>query len=401
MIWKLLRKNISIAQILGYALANLVGLAIVLSAIKFYGDVSAALGIAGSEEETDGTIAAKDYLVISRPVSMLSTFGMGSSNEGISDEDIADLRSQPWAKSVGEFTSANFSVTGSVDFHGQGMWTYLFLEAVPNEFLDINPSDWHFDPSDPNAEVPIIISKDYLALYNYGFAPSRGMPQLSEGLISKVPIKLYLNGNGYANQYDARIVGFSSRLNTIAVPEEFMKWANDRYSSTPLPKPSRLIVEVNPAGDPEIHKYLKRHDFEVAGDRLDQGKTQYFLTLITSIVITVGVVICALALFILMLSITLLMQKNKEKNSGLLLLGYSPSQVSACYFKLVGIVNAVILVLSIAAMLVASSLWELPLRKLGLEPASPMWAITWGVVIMLAITAVNFVSISRSVKKAF
>ena len=159
MIWKLLRKNISIAQILGYALANLVGLAIVLSAIKFYGDVSAALGIAGGEEENDGKLASKDYLVISRPVSMLSTFGMGKSNEGISDEDIDALRSQPWAKSVGIFTSANFSVTGSVDFHGQGMWTYLFLEAVPNQFLDINPSDWHFDPSDPNAEVPIIISK--------------------------------------------------------------------------------------------------------------------------------------------------------------------------------------------------------------------------------------------------
>ena len=180
-----------------------------------------------------------------------------------------------------------------------------------------------------------------------------------------------------------------------------MKWANDRYSSTPLPKPSRLIVEVNPAGDPEINKYLKKHDFEVAGDRLDQGKTQYFLTLITSIVITVGVVICALALFILMLSITLLMQKNKEKNAGLLLLGYSPSQVSACYFKLVGGVNAAVLVLSIAAMLIASSLWEMPIRKLGLEPASSAWAIAWGVVIMFVITVINFTSIARSVKKAF
>ncbi len=36
MVWNLLKKNISVAQIAGYAVANLVGLAIVLSAICLY-----------------------------------------------------------------------------------------------------------------------------------------------------------------------------------------------------------------------------------------------------------------------------------------------------------------------------------------------------------------------------
>ena len=31
--------------------------------------------------------------------------------------------------------------------------------------------------------VPVIISKDYLALYNFGFAGSAGLPQMSEGVM--------------------------------------------------------------------------------------------------------------------------------------------------------------------------------------------------------------------------
>ena len=41
MIWKLLRKNISIWQIAGYAAATFIGLSIVLIALQFYRDVSA------------------------------------------------------------------------------------------------------------------------------------------------------------------------------------------------------------------------------------------------------------------------------------------------------------------------------------------------------------------------
>ena len=40
---KLLRKNISPAQILGYALANLVGLSIIMTALQFYADANSVI----------------------------------------------------------------------------------------------------------------------------------------------------------------------------------------------------------------------------------------------------------------------------------------------------------------------------------------------------------------------
>ncbi len=41
---RLLRRNISVGQIVGYAVANFVGLVIVLTAMQFYRDVTAARG---------------------------------------------------------------------------------------------------------------------------------------------------------------------------------------------------------------------------------------------------------------------------------------------------------------------------------------------------------------------
>lgn len=396
MIWKLLRKNISMGQILGYSTANFIGLAIVLSAIRFYGDVSAAL-----DNDSDGNpVIPEDYMVLSKPVSAMNTIGIGSTT--FSDEEISDLESQPWAVDVGSFISADFNVGASINIGGNGLSTYLFLESIPDEFIDITPDSWRFDPTEPGKRpVPIIISKDYLALYNFGLAASRGLPQISESLMSKVPMTLHLSGNGHNDQFPARIAGFSNRLNTIAVPMAFMRWANDRYSAGDAAAPSRLIVKVNRPGDPSIRTYIDDMGYEVAGDKIDNSRASYFLTVLTSVVGAVGVVISALALFILMLSIFLLLQKSKDKIVNLLQLGYSPMQVSAGYFRLIGTVNATVLLLSVAAMFLASGYWEVKLAQLSVKPSSPFPAMCAGLIIMLAITAVNFAAIYRAVRADF
>ncbi len=398
LIYRLLRKNISIWQIAGYAAACLVGLTIVMSAVRFYGDVSAAIS---PDSDAGQSVITNDYMVISKRVSMLST--IGASSTSFSGADIADLSAQPWVKAVGEFSSANFNVAASIDFQGRGMSTYLFLEAIPNEFIDIKPSGWDIAaPFGPDTEIPVIISKDYLALYNFGFAATRGLPQLSESLISKVPITLYVSGNGHADRFRARIAGFSSRLNTIAVPANFMEWANSIYGSeSDSAAPSRLIVEVSNTGDPAVADYLDAHSYEVAGDKVDSGRASYFLTLLTSIVITIGAVISALALLILMLSMHLLLQKNRDKLRDLMLLGYSPAQVARIYHRLVVCINSAVYALATVATMAASACWESRLAHLDLQPCSPVAALAVGAAITILVAICACLSISRSCRRLF
>lgn len=392
LVWRLLRRNISAGQIAGYALATLVGLSIVLCAVRFYGDVSSAFN-------TDDGILSKDYMVISKRVSALNTVGRGGETF-FTPAETEELSRQPWVRSVGAFTAANFNVYMSVDLGGRSMSTYMFLESIPDKFLDVSPSDWRFDPSRP--EVPIIMSKEYLALYNFGFAASRGMPQLSETVMARVPLSITVSGNGRSMKIPGRIVGFSSRLNTLAVPQDFMEWANKEFAPPGKEEqPSRLIVEVSKPGDPAIDRFMRINGYDVAGDKADNSRANYFLTLVTAIVIAIGSVISILAFFILMLSIFLLLQKNRRKLHDLMLLGYSPRQAAQPYNLLVLSVNVAVLVLSIVITECAAAWWNPRLADIGVPNGSPLPALLTGLCIMAVVTVANLLTIRRLVRRNF
>lgn len=389
LLWKLLRKHLSVPQLVGFALANLIGLAIVILAVQFYQDVKPVF----NDEES---FISKDYLIVSKSISTSGAL-MGGTSE-FTDDEIADIEAQKWCRSVGRFTSGDYSIVAMVSVDadaGRSMYTQLFFEAIPTQYIDVDNAQWKFDPANP--QVPVIISRDYLSLYNFGFASTQGLPQISEGMASSVPLRFRLTGNGHQDYYDGRIVGFSNRLNTILVPYEFMQWSNERYGSGQTIPPSRLVVEVNRPGDVVIDKYMEEHGYEIAGDKGSSNKAYFFLTIIISIVIVVGILISLLSFFVLMLSIYLLLQKNTKKLQDLLLLGYSPAQVSRTYINTVIAINAGVLVVAIILMLAARAYYLPMLQAMGTDGGSLWAALAVALVIMAAITAGNIYAIKRKV----
>lgn len=390
LIWKLLRHNINTSQMAGYALSNFVGLAIILTALQFYIEVSTVF-------ENDDSFMSRDYISVSPKVTGFGS--LSSPNPQTFDSaTIADIVRQDWARHVGKYTSARYNVTASLDMGGNSMSTALFFESVPNEFFDITPPGWTFNPEHP--EIPIVISKDYLALYNFGFASTRGLPQLSEEIIGVIPLRISISGRGHQMWLPAHIVGFSSRLNTIAVPEEFMQWANDNFGEGDSVT-SRVIVELSKPGDPAIKKYLASHGMEMAGDKADSSSAAYFLSILTAVVVGIGFVISLLAFFILLLSIHLLLQKNKDKLHDLMLLGYSPTQVSRQYCRMVAIINGAVCAGAIIAMLISRAIVNVPLSRIGVEASTPYITVSVGVAAMITVTLLNFASIRRRVIRYF
>ena len=386
-IWKLLRQHISKGQLIGFAIANLIGLTIVLLAVQFYRDVRPVF----NDEES---FISKDYLIITRAVTGAGAM-MGNNGE-FSDGDISDLEQQPWCRQVGRFLNSDFAIDAQLGVgSGHAMHTQFFFEAIPDEFLDIDPDEWGFNPDKP--EVPVIISRDYLSLYNFGFASTQGMPRISEGQAEMIPLEFTLSGNGVRDHMPGHIVGFSNRMNTVIVPEEFMQWANQRYGTGLEQHPQRLIVEVSTPGDVKIEQYMDEHHYEVAGDKMSSSKANYFLTVISGIVIAVGIIISLLSFFVLMLSIYLLLQKNTRKLQDLLLLGFSPNQVSKHYILLVVGLNAAVLVLAVILMLLGRLAYMDMIHAFGVSGAGIGVAILVGLLIMGAITAGNIVAIRRKV----
>lgn len=272
--------------------------------------------------------------------------------------------------------------------------TEMFFESVPDDFVDVDLSKWHFDEGDDY--VPIIIPKTYLSIYNFGFAQSQNLPKISEGIVGMVEMTISMRGNGLNEYIKGRVIGFSTRLNTILVPESFIHWSNNRYAPNSDKEPSRIILEVHNPADDSIVSYINEKGYDMEDDKLDSGRMMFFLRLISGIVMLVGLLISLLSFYILMLSIYLLVEKNTEKIRTLLLIGFSPANVALPYQVLTIGMNATVLLFAFAGLSLLRSFYMQNLSTVfpQINQGGIFLSIMFGIMLFLLVSLVN-ISIIR------
>lgn len=371
-------------------LANLCGMTIVLAAVQFATDIIPMFTGSDSFMKPGQMVMAKHVSTVRTLTGKAPTF---------TQKEIADVRHQSFVSDVGTFTPSLFSVVATLGSQKLGVEfsTEMFFEAVPDAFMDVDISRWHWKEGDE--EVPIVLPRNYLNLYNFGFASSQGLPALSESLVSMVKIRFILRGSAGRKELTGRVVAFSKKLNTILVPQAFMDEMNTTLSPERKPEPSRLIVTVSNPADERIAEYLSNHSYETEADDAEAARTAHLLRIIISIVLVVGLIISALAFYVLLLSIFLLLQKNTEKIDTLLLIGYSPQAVARPYHLLTISLNTLVLILSIIIVLLLRG-YYLPLFGQlypSYSAASLSPALLTGVALYLLVTLLNYVAIRRKV----
>ena len=392
---RVLSRNISATQLAGFVLSNFIGLAIVITGIQFYADVR-------SIWDKEDSFIKRDYLVVNKKVTSSNTLGQTTSDFSL--DELEDVRRQPWVRKVGEFESADYYVSAYLNQGGRTMSTSMFFEAIPDEFIDVESGAWSYREGEET--VPVIISKDYLTLYNFGFASSSGMPQLTESMLASLPLDLRLSSHdGTRNaSLKAKIVGFSNRLNTILVPKDFMDWSNRTLGETGAGNrrnPSRIIIDTNSPGDVAITEYLDGHDLELAGDK-SSSQAAYFLNLIAGLVVGIGAVITVLSFFILLLSVALLMQKNREKLHLLIMLGIDLRRIGKPYERLTTAVSLLSFVLAIVAMLIFRNIYIRGVEGINGGDNAGVWiSLSCGAVLTILTLIFNVIAIRRKVRNAF
>ena len=248
-------------------------------------------------------------------------------------------------------------------------------------------------------DIPIIIPRNYLNLYNYGFAKSQGLPQISEGIFRRVSLGIDIAGNGLTEHFRGRIVGLSNRLNTILVPDAFIRWSNGRFGQGGEKQASRVIVETDRPVDAAVSEYLARKGYEAEGDRRDDGKATRFLRLAAGGVAGVGMAFSAMSFYVLMLSIFLLLQKNSGKMENLLLLGYAPSRVARPYQLLTLGLNLGVLCVALLAVWLVRLCYLPSLAALqeDYRPAGLGLTVLCGVALALLLSLFNGAAIRRKI----
>ena len=391
LVWKLLRQHISIPQFAGFAFANLFGMLIVLFGFQFYQDVLPVF------TQQDSFMKA-DYLIMSKKIGMGNTIS-GRTNT-FSGSEIDDVSSQKFVKKVGKFTSTEYKVDASMGVNGVNVLnSELFFESVPDGFVDVPLKDWKYEPG--SKEVPIILPRTYINMYNFGFAQSHSLPKISDGLVGMIDFEIFIQAGGKKEQFKGKVIGFSSRLNTILVPQAFMDWSNHEFAPEDHSDPTRLIVEVGNPADENISQYLDENGYEVETDKLDAEKTTYFLRMMVTMVMVVGLVISILSFYILMLSIYLLVQKNSYKLENLLLIGYSPANVSKPYQLLTMGLNIVVLIVAWVVLFFLRSYYMDFIETLfpDIDEGSMLPAILLGLVLFFIVSVLNIIAIRRKVMK--
>lgn len=294
-----------------------IGVLLLLCSIQMYINIQQLLG--GNTPRKDGY----DFISISRTITN-ETMGQLDKNL-FTAADMQELASKPFVEGVSPLLANNFRFQIS----GGSIAPFVsdfFVESLDDSFIDTVPASftWH----EGDAVVPIIVSSDFLEIYNV-FAPGYGLPQISEATATQLGLQLICyHPDGTRETFRGRIVALSDRINSIIVPKSFLDWANNRFGTTKEIRASRLYVKTKDANNPVFLSFLQQKQYKVNKDKTKFGRVKQVLQGIFSGLGIFGLMVVALALMLFSFYLQLMIARSKDNLQLLLMLGYSPNWLS-------------------------------------------------------------------------
>jgi len=361
LISKILYRTQKISQLISAIIGVFLGFLLILTSSQIFTDFKNI--IQGSEQAI-----GSQFLVINKKISLLNTFNIG--NGSFDENEISKIKLSPYFKKVGRFTSNKFEAQASIEFPIENssteIRTDLFLESVEDDFLDVKPKDWHWNINDE--EIPIILPNDFINLYNFNYAPGRGLPQISKSTIKMANFKIEIIGIGGNAVYRGKIVGFTNRITSVLVPNSFMEYANKTYGLNQNNNESfRLIIEAKNNELSNVQKYIEDHGYEVNSELLKNGKVANLLQAILSIVAVFGVIMIVISVSSFILYIQLSITRSKFEIETILKLGYSHKKIIQWYAYKIGLILTIVYFINVLLLLIIKSKTNALIETFGFE----------------------------------
>jgi len=391
-LYTILWKDHSRTHLFWAFLGTLAGFVLLLSGIQFYSDLKQVLS-----ENRD--LLDPEYIVLNKKVNIGQTLGLAG--PGFTDEEIGELRQQPFADQVDPFISNQFPISGYTESDRvPNFYTELFFEAIPDQYIDIKSDEWDWEPE--KKTIPVIIPQDFLNLYNFGFAQSQGLPQIPKGVISMVSFRIRLKGkHGNYEDYPGRIVGFSNRIHSILVPYDFLQWANDRYGYFEKKDPSRVILVSPDPTDPEIIRYIEEKGYDTIREKLKSSRMNIILKFVISFLVVVASLIIGLAFLVFLLSLQLMISRSAQKIVRLHRLGFHYREISRPYILLLLVLLLAVTGLSLLVTTLVTRQFSSAAEEWNLAISSSLHGMIYGTALGLVglIFIFNVAAILLSTKK--
>ncbi len=337
------------------------------------------------------------FLVIGKRVTQQN---MGNTNATVfKPADIDSLKNAPQVQDVGVITSNRFPVY-AVMGGKLPLATDLPIESVPDKFLDNMPADWNWQPG--SRDLPIIISSQFLDIYNYVFAPSQGLPQLSEASVKSIALNLKVGEGDKTEMFSAHVVGFSDRIGSVLAPQAFIDYGNKVHGKAGANEaPSQLILKAKDPSDIQFGHYLQSHDYATNSQNLRWSKIRAIVEVVTSATGILALLLMGIGTLVFILFIELTIARAQQSLTLLLQVGYGPGYLSRFmigrFLPMVLGTVVVSMIITIIGQAVASSMVKDQGLVLPTLPGWPVWAalaVSTGILVLLVTK-----SISGAIKK--
>jgi hypothetical protein len=334
------------------------------------------------------------YLIVGKRVTEQN---MGMKGATIfTNAELDSLSKAPQVQDVGVIASNRFPVWAMMGGN-LAFATDMPLEAVPDKFIDNMPADWKWEPG--NRSLPIIISSQFLDIYNYVFAPSQNLPQLSQGSVKTLALNLKAGRGDSAEVFLSHVVGFSDRIGSVLVPQSFIEYGNKKFGRQDVPEaPSQVILRTKDPSDTRFVDYLKSHDYNTNSQNLRWSKVRAIVEIVTGATGVLAILLMGIGTLVFILFIELTIARAENSLSLLLQIGYGPKFLSRFminrFLPLVLGTVIVSIVITFVAQAIASNIAATQGLTLPSVPGWPVW------VAVAISTSILLWLVARSISRA-
>ena len=261
-----------------------------------------------------------NFLVLNK---VLSDENLGAT--ALTEVEINSLKQQRFVEAIGLLSPSRFKASIQSASDRFPFFTDIAFESVPNDFIDVTSKDWKW--SEGASFVPIIAPNMFLDFYNFQFSFSQNLPQLTNAVVKMIVFKINLYGPNGVISFNGRVVGFSDRISSLLVPQEFMDWGNKHFAKIQDTKPSRVIIRTKDPGNPKLVQYLKENSLTTDADKTRFSRYRQVVDLVVNISWVTGAIMFVFAMLIFTLFIQLTIASCKEEIILLITLGAAPRQL--------------------------------------------------------------------------
>ena len=361
---------------------------LLLVAVQMQADFSELLQ--GKQNKDTNT----QYLVINR---QLNNNNLNAG--GLREEELEALKKLPEVSAVDIIQPGYFKASLSSTSDRFPFYTDVSFETVSSDFLDEIPEHWTWQEKDEY--VPIIVPSLYLDLYNFQFALAQQLPQLTPEVVKMIFFNIRIQGPNGEVVLKGKVAGFSDRIQSMLVPQEFMQWCNARFAQGEKRNPSRILIKTKDATSPVLNQFLEKNQLQADKEKTRFSKYREIVNWIAGISGLSGLLMLIFAALVLSLFIQLNIVSKQDEIRLLIQLGASPQQMIGFLMKKFFPPNAIIVLIALGLVAILQYLlfgW-LQKKAIGVSAWISPLTLLAALLLILLMGVINRIAIGRSVKE--